>query len=162
MDVEQARAYLLTLPHTVETMQWGDTLVFWVGDKAIGGKMFCLVNLDGSVPVISYPAGPERFAQLLEIDGVVPAPYLARIHWVAMERWNVLRKGEWERELRAAHAMTMDKLSRPVKKVLDMPQRERAKLIAERRKMLAEKQAVKQAAKKESRAAPAAPPRSKR
>ena len=47
IDAERIRAYLLTLPHAVETMQWGANLVFWVGDKAIGGKMFALVNLDG-------------------------------------------------------------------------------------------------------------------
>ena len=35
MDSERLRAYLLTLPHVVETMQWGANLVFWVGDKAI-------------------------------------------------------------------------------------------------------------------------------
>ena len=46
MDAERLRAYLLALPHVVETMQWGANLVFWVGDKAIGGKMFALINLD--------------------------------------------------------------------------------------------------------------------
>ena len=40
MDAERVREYLLQLPHVVETMQWGANLVFWVGDKAIGGKMF--------------------------------------------------------------------------------------------------------------------------
>ena len=46
MDAERAREYLLRLPHVVETMQWGANLVFWVGDKAIGGKMFAVLNLD--------------------------------------------------------------------------------------------------------------------
>ena len=45
MNVELLRAFLLSLPHVEETMQWGDNLVFWVGDKAIGGKMFALANL---------------------------------------------------------------------------------------------------------------------
>ena len=45
MDAERFRAYLLTLPHVVETAQWGG-LVFWVGDKSIGGKMFVMVPLD--------------------------------------------------------------------------------------------------------------------
>ena len=40
MDSESARAFLLRLPHVEETLQWGNNLVFWVGDKAIGGKMF--------------------------------------------------------------------------------------------------------------------------
>jgi hypothetical protein len=33
MDAERLRAYLLTLPHVVETMQWGANLVFWVGGQ---------------------------------------------------------------------------------------------------------------------------------
>ena len=138
MDVERARAFLLALPHAVETMQWGDNLVFWVGDKAVGGKMFCLLNLDaGAHGVVSYSAGPERFAELVEQEGVVPAPYMARIHWVAVDRWDVLRNAEWESELRAAHAITLAKLPKGVREVLALPERARAKVIAERRKLLA-------------------------
>ena len=149
MDVERARAFLLTLPHAVETMQWGDNLVFWVGDKAIGGKMFCLLNLDaGAHGVVSYSAGAERFAELVERDGMVPAPYMARIHWVAVERWDVLRNAAWESELRAAHEITLTKLPKGVREVLALPERARAKLIAERRKLLAEKIEAKVAAKK--------------
>ena len=91
MDAERIRAYLLSLPHVVDTMQWGANLVFWVGVKAIGGKMFALVNLDDDQhkQVISYAAGPERYAELLEFEGIFPAPYMARIFWVAVERWSV-------------------------------------------------------------------------
>ena len=141
---------MLTLPHAVETMQWGDNLVFWVGDKAIGGKMFCLLNLDaGAHGVMSYSAGPERYAELVEQDGMVPAPYMARIHWVAVERWSALRNAEWESELRAAHAITLAKLPRKTREALAMPERARATLIAERRAQVAE-QAEKKAAAKSS------------
>jgi predicted DNA-binding protein (MmcQ/YjbR family) len=144
MDAERIRAYLLTLPHVVETMQWGANLVFWVGDKAIGGKMFALVNLDGDGgAVISYAAGPERYAELLESEGVVPAPYMARIFWVAVERWNVFRTPEWERELCAAHALTFDKLPPRTRATLAMPANQQKRLIAERRKLLAAKAAQK-------------------
>ena len=44
MDAERLREYVLSLPHVVETMQWGANLVYWVGDKAIGGKMFALAE----------------------------------------------------------------------------------------------------------------------
>jgi predicted DNA-binding protein (MmcQ/YjbR family) len=129
-------------------MQWGDNLVFWVGDKAIGGKMFCLLNLDaGAQGVISYSAGAERFAELVELEGIVPAPYMARIHWVAVERWDVLRHAEWESELRAAHEITLAKLPKGVRAVLAMPERARGKLIVERRKVLAERADAKVAAK---------------
>ena len=139
MDVERIRAFLLSLPHVVETAQFGG-LVFWVGDKAIGGKMFAWVKLeqtDNHPRVISYPAGPERFAELLEIDGIFPAPYVARIHWVAAERWSVFRTAEWEQELRAAHGLTLAKLPPKTRTILTMPKTKQRQLIAERRKLLA-------------------------
>lgn len=148
MDVERARAFLRTLPHVVETMQWGDNLVFWVGDKAIGGKMFCLLNLDaGAHGVVSYSAGAERYAELVEREGIVPAPYMARIFWVAAERWSALRNAQWEDELLAAHAITFAKLPKRVREILAMPERARMKLIAERKKLLAERAAVAKATK---------------
>src|ERR1019366_7343939 len=111
MDVERLRAYLLALPHVVETMQWGANLVFWTGDKAIGGKMFALINLDeprhsnlqpstdNLQLVLSYAAGPARYSDLLEIEGLVPAPYMPLIHWVAPSRWDIFTSAEWRREL---------------------------------------------------------------
>ncbi len=144
MDAERIRAYLLTLPHAVETMQWGANLVFWVGDKTIGGKMFALVNLDGDgKAVISYAAGPERYSELLEIEGVIPAPYMARIYWVAVERWNVFRTAEWEQQLSAAHTLTLNKLPPRTRVVLTMPPTQQKRLIADRKKLLAAKAAAK-------------------
>lgn len=139
MDVERIRSFLLSLPHVVETAQFGG-LVYWVGDKAIGGKMFAWVKLEQDSSrqrVISYPAGPERFAELLEIDGIFPAPYVARIHWVAVERWNVFRTPEWEQELRAAYELTLAKLPPKVRTILTMPKTKQRQLIGERRKLLA-------------------------
>jgi predicted DNA-binding protein (MmcQ/YjbR family) len=146
MNAESAREFLLKLPHVVETEQWGG-LVFWVGDKALGGKMFAMMNLDAAQLPISYPAGPQRMASLLERDGIVPAPYMARIHWVAAERWGVFRDAEWESELRAAHAITHEKLPAKVKTVLALPKAEWKKLLAERRLQLAERDQTKKGKK---------------
>jgi len=139
MDVERIRAFLLSLPHVVETEQFGG-LVFWVGDKALGGKMFAMVKLEqdnGRPRVISYPAGAERYPDLLEIDGIYPAPYVARIYWVAAERWSVFRTAEWEEQLRTAHELTFAKLPPKVRKALALPAAKQKRLIAERRKLLA-------------------------
>jgi predicted DNA-binding protein (MmcQ/YjbR family) len=141
MDVERIRAFLLSLPHVVETAQFGG-LVFWVGDKAIGGKMFAWVKLeqtDNHPRVISYPAGPERFAELLELDGLFPAPYVARIHWVAAERWSVFRTAEWEHQLRIAYDLTLSKLPPKTRANLTLPRTKQRQLIAERRKLLSSK-----------------------
>jgi predicted DNA-binding protein (MmcQ/YjbR family) len=145
MDAECIRAYLLTLPHVVETPQWGG-LLFRVGDKAIGGKMFVMLPLDANdldrgdkARVISYLAGAERYPELLEVEGIFPAPYAARIFYVAVRSWDVFRKAEWERELSAAHALTLAKLPPKVRAALALPTTQQKKLIAERKKVLAAK-----------------------
>jgi predicted DNA-binding protein (MmcQ/YjbR family) len=141
MDAERIRAFLLTLPYVCETTQWGG-LVFWLGDKAIGGKMFAMVPLEqknSTSRVISYAAGLERYAELLETEGIFPAPYTARIHWVAVERWSIFRTPEWERELRAAHALTFAKLPSRTRTILAMPATQQKHFIAERKKSLAVK-----------------------
>jgi len=172
MDAERLRTFLLTLPHTVETMQWGANLVFWVGDKAIGGKMFALINLDDPHPsragaskagapsklrlggfsdpnlqpafadlhpLISYAAEPARYPELLELDGLIPAPYMARIHWVAAVRWDVFPAADWQREFTAAHALTFAKLPKKVLATFTLPTARQRALIAARRKLLAAK-----------------------
>jgi predicted DNA-binding protein (MmcQ/YjbR family) len=138
MDAERAREYLLRLPHVVETMQWGANLVFWVGDKAIGGKMFAVLNLDDAQKaVLSFAAGPERYAELLETDGVFPAPYLARAHWVSIRYWGVLRTSEFEEQLQLAHSLIYGKLPKKTRDVLAMPAPAQRKLVKDRRKLLA-------------------------
>jgi predicted DNA-binding protein (MmcQ/YjbR family) len=140
MNVESVRTYLLTLPHVDETMQWGENLVFWVGDKAIGGKMFALANLSpDSHGVLSFAAGPERFAELLETEGAKPAPYLARAFWIAIDSYNVFPANELKDHLRNAHNVVYAKLPKRTKDTLALPQAERKKLIAARRKLLAAK-----------------------
>ena len=115
MNLERARALLLTLPHAAETLQWGETLVFWVGSKAQGGRIFAILPLDvtpgSGQPLISFAAGPERFPELLELDGVHPAPYLARAHWVAVTGWVVFRDSEWREHLQHAHTVILGKMT---------------------------------------------------
>ena len=156
MDAEQARGFLLSLPHVSEAAQFGGIL-FWLGDKAIGGRMFALMNPEGQGLRISFPAGAEHAAELLEREGLVPAPYMARIHWVAAERWGALRNREWIEELTAAHALTFAKLAPGARKVLALPMAEQRRVVRERRAMLAEKEAAKAAAKPAKRTLTAKP-----
>ncbi len=138
MDAELLRTWLLTLPHVEETMQWGESLVFWVGDKAIGGKMFAVANLhQESRAILSLAAGPERFAELLEVEGVFPAPYLARAHWIAIEQWDTFPTPELKSLLRDARSLVEARLPKRTRDVLALPAAQRRKLIAARKKQLA-------------------------
>jgi predicted DNA-binding protein (MmcQ/YjbR family) len=138
MDNERIREICLALPHAAETLNWGHHLVYWVGWREYGGKMFAMTDVDGTgSAVLSFHCGAERFHELQEIDGVFPAPHLGKACWVAVERWDTLRPSEFEEELRRAHALIYEKLPRWTRAVLALPEKERAKAIRERKKLLA-------------------------
>ncbi len=125
------------LPHVAETLNWGHHLVYFVGDREIGGKMFAMTDLDGTgTGVLWFHCGAERFHELLEREGICASPYLARAFWVTLERWDSLRPREIEDELARAHALIYEKLPKRTKTLLAMPEKERMKLIRERRKTL--------------------------
>jgi predicted DNA-binding protein (MmcQ/YjbR family) len=151
MDAERIRAFVLKLPLVEETTQWGNNLVFWVGDKAVGGKMFALVNLDADGrAVLSFSAGPERYHELLENEGVIPAPYMAHIYWVAVERWHALPSAQLQELLRAARDLTYEKLPRRTKEVLALPPAELGKIVGERKRLLTRRAQDKATAKAEA------------
>ena len=106
MDIEQVRTYCLSFPHVTEKVQWGNDLVF-----KIGGKMFAVTVLEGaSRYCLSLKCTPEKFAELTEEDGIDPAPYVARYHWVALQRFNVLSEKELKALLRNAYDLVLEKL----------------------------------------------------
>jgi predicted DNA-binding protein (MmcQ/YjbR family) len=111
MNVDWVRAHCLTLPHTTEQILWGDDLVF-----KIGGKMYAVVVLASSdkVPrhkvVMSFKCTPEVFAELVERPGIIPAPYSARSHWVALEREDALPRAEIKRLIGQSYGLVFAKL----------------------------------------------------
>ena len=140
MDNERIREICLRLPYVAETVNWGHHLVYWVGDRDIGGKMFAMTDLDGTgIGVLWFHCGAERFHELLEKEGFSGAPHLARAFWVAMERWGALRPREIEEELSRAHALIYEKLPKRTRTVLALPEKERARAIKERKKVATER-----------------------
>jgi predicted DNA-binding protein (MmcQ/YjbR family) len=138
MDNERIREICLALPNVTETLNWGHHLVYWVGDRDIGGKMFAMTDVDGTgTGVLWFHCGAERFHELLEQEGISGAPHLARAFWVAVDRWDTLRAREVEDELARAHALIHEQLPKRVKELLALPEKERAKLIRVRKKTLA-------------------------
>jgi predicted DNA-binding protein (MmcQ/YjbR family) len=114
MDIEQIRAYCLSFPHVTEKVQWGYDLVF-----KIGGKMFAVTALEAAPVCLSFKCTPETFAELVERDSIIPAPYVARYHWVALEHFNALRDKELKALLRNAYDLVFEKLPRKARTELD-------------------------------------------
>jgi predicted DNA-binding protein (MmcQ/YjbR family) len=107
MDIDWVRQYCLSLPHTTEKVQWQDDLVF-----KVGGKMYAVVALEPGGHWLSFKSTPEEFADLVERPGVIPAPYLARAHWVSLETGSALPRAEIERLLGRAYDLILEKLPR--------------------------------------------------
>jgi len=115
MDIETVRAYCLSFPHVTEEVLWGNDLVF-----KIGGKMFAVIGLDpASGHCMSFKCTPEKFAELTEEDGIDPAPYVARYHWVALERFNALREKELKALLSEAYDLVLEKLPKKTRAELE-------------------------------------------
>jgi predicted DNA-binding protein (MmcQ/YjbR family) len=144
MDNERIREICHRLPHVAETVNWGHHLVYWVGNRDIGGRMFAMTDLEGiGIGVLWFHAGAERFHELIEREGVIPAPYMARAFWVALERWDTLRPVEIEDELRRAHALIYEKLPKRTQAVLSLPEKERVSQTTRPKKPQAARAAAK-------------------
>jgi predicted DNA-binding protein (MmcQ/YjbR family) len=85
MSVESIRRLCLSLPHATENLQWGDDLCF-----KVGGKIFALLSLSSVPQRLMFKCTPETFAELVEHEDIVPAPYVGRYKWVSFERLDVL------------------------------------------------------------------------
>src|SRR6476619_7108359 len=111
MYPEAIRKYCLSLPYVTEKVQWGNDLLF-----CIGRKMFAVTGLDDKHPgKWSFKCTPEKFAELVEQEGIIPAPYVARYHWVALEDLNALPQKELKALLQTAYQLVHDKLPKKIR-----------------------------------------------
>ncbi len=105
VNLESTREFCLSLPHVNEKLQWVDALLF-----LIGGKMFAVASLEPDRTVLSFKATSDQFFELQEREGIIPAPYMARNQWLALERWDVLRDEELRELLATSHRLVFEKL----------------------------------------------------
>jgi len=120
MDLERTRSYLLSLPHVLETVQFGG-LVFWVGDKAIGGKMSRMSSSRTTAAPASSPSGRPGALRRTPRDRRHLSRPVRRPHLlVAVERWNVSAPPSGSRNSRRPQ-LTLNKLPPRTRAVLAMP-----------------------------------------
>jgi len=104
--IDWVRELCLSLPQTTEDIQWENDLLF-----RIAKKIYCVVPLEPEAAVkLSFKCTPEKFAELVEIDGIIPAPYMARNHWVAFVDMNALRQSEIKELIRNSYNLVVEKL----------------------------------------------------
>ena len=105
MNVDRLREVCLSFPGATEQIQWGYDLLF-----KVGGKMFAVTPLEPAPVCLSFKASLENFAELTGRPNIIPAPYLARAQWVALQTRDALPAEELARLLRESYDMVFAKL----------------------------------------------------
>jgi predicted DNA-binding protein (MmcQ/YjbR family) len=99
--IEVIRRMCRALPGSNEDVKWGADLVF-----SVGGKMFTVVCLDPP-HTVAFKCTPDAFAELVERDGIIPAPYLARAMWVQERAADVLERRELQELIKASYELVV-------------------------------------------------------
>jgi predicted DNA-binding protein (MmcQ/YjbR family) len=77
--------------------------------------MFVVLNLEpGRERRLAFKCTPEKFYELTEIPGIVPSPYLAKSHWVAIEDMSALRASELQELITNSYELVFAKLPKRV------------------------------------------------
>jgi len=107
MTLDALRAICRALPEVTEDIKWGHDLCF-----LIAGKMFTVVSLEPPHPV-AFKCTPEKFGELVERQGLIPAPYMARNMWVMEESLgSALDRRELTELVRQSYDLVVAKLPR--------------------------------------------------
>jgi predicted DNA-binding protein (MmcQ/YjbR family) len=106
VTLDAVRAICAALPGVTQDVKWGSDLAF-----SVGGKMFCVVNAEAPHQM-SFKCSADDFAELVEREGVIPAPYLARAMWVQQVELasDALYRRELDRLLKRSYELVVDKL----------------------------------------------------
>jgi predicted DNA-binding protein (MmcQ/YjbR family) len=113
MTVDWVRRFCKSLPYTTETVQWEIDLVF-----KVGGKMYAVMPLEPMPVKLSFKCTPEEFGELTQLAGIIPAPYLARAYWVALQSEDALPASELKRLLRQSYELVLARLPKKARAAL--------------------------------------------
>ncbi|MEO8512696.1 MAG: MmcQ/YjbR family DNA-binding protein [Ignavibacteria bacterium] len=110
MNIDFIREYCMSFPGATEELQWESSLLF-----KVGGKIFVITGSDNvSENLLSLKADPEKFEELMEQRGVMPAPYLARNKWIAIQRSAGVKTSELKELIRTSYELVFGKLPKKI------------------------------------------------
>jgi predicted DNA-binding protein (MmcQ/YjbR family) len=110
MNADWVRKTCLSFPGASEHVIWEGDLTF-----KVGGKMFAHTVLEVAPVWLSFKTSHENFAELTERPGIIPAPYLARAQWIALEKREALALDQLAGLLRESYDLVVAKLPRKIR-----------------------------------------------
>jgi predicted DNA-binding protein (MmcQ/YjbR family) len=114
MNVEELRAYCLSMPHAIEDIKWGNDLCFCIGEK-----MFATTSLNPTAGFnCSFKCSPEMYSELIEREGIVSAPYTGRFGWVCVKKKSALSSAELKKLIQESYNAVKEGLPAKLQKEL--------------------------------------------
>jgi predicted DNA-binding protein (MmcQ/YjbR family) len=95
-------------PGVTSGVKWEDDLVY-----SVAGKMFAVSCLRGpDRERLSFKVDPERFLELTDQPGIIPAHYMARAFWITIAEPERFKRAEIEAFVRHSYELVRAKLSK--------------------------------------------------
>jgi predicted DNA-binding protein (MmcQ/YjbR family) len=116
MTYDEATRLMLALPGAALSIKWGSDHMFVVGEKMFAGMG--PKPKKGEPSSISFKADELSFELLTKKRGIAPAKYLARAHWVTMDRLDRLPDKQLATYLTRAHTIVAQGLSKKTRTAL--------------------------------------------
>ncbi|TWI03417.1 putative DNA-binding protein (MmcQ/YjbR family) [Luteimonas cucumeris] len=110
MKIAAVRRLVSAWPGVSEDVKWSGVLVF-----SVGGKMFCAMRV-AAAGGLAFRVEAERFLEYTDRPGVVPAPFLARWHWVSLAVPDALPDAEVRVAIRRSYELVRGRLSRKLQR----------------------------------------------
>jgi predicted DNA-binding protein (MmcQ/YjbR family) len=111
MDFEAAKVLCRSFAGCTEDIKWGADIVFSVGEK-----MFAVTGSAVPAEGMSFKVDDERFLELTDRPGIIPAPYLARAKWVHVDCGAGLSDQEAAELLRRSYELVFAKLTKKLQR----------------------------------------------
>lgn len=103
-------AVCAALPGATQDVKWGEVLVFSVGEK-----MFAATHINGS-DAFGFKVDDDRFLELTDRPGIIPAPYLARAKWVQIADPKALSREEATAFVKRSYQLVFAKLTKKLQR----------------------------------------------
>ena len=107
-SVAKVKAFCASLPGATHDVKWGKDHCY-----SVGAKMFAVVGPDGSM---SFKVDDERFLELTDRPGMIPAPYMAKHKWVLVQDLKKADEAEVRALVKRSHELIFAKLGKKLQR----------------------------------------------
>jgi len=108
MKADELKTFCSDWPGVASGIKWEDDLVF-----TVAAKMFAVLCLQGpDRDRLSFKVDPERFLELTDQPGIVPAHYMARAFWITIAEPERFARAQIEEFIRHSYDLVRAGLSK--------------------------------------------------